>query len=130
MHFPHADAVSAIITFGLVVCSTGMTRDNNPGGSDGAPGRQQSPRRRAFFGADVAPLPEMREVVALGSGASPVRSAKSASLTRLILRTERIKAARTAAQRERRRVSSAVACYSLLLTQRVLFSRPILYTRY
>ena len=54
-----------------------MTRDNNSGGSDGAPRRQQSPRRRGFFGAD-APLPEMPEVVGLASGATPVRSAKSA----------------------------------------------------
>ena len=67
-----------------------MARDNNPGGSDGAPGGQPSPRRRAFFGADAAPLPEVPEVVALGSGATPVCSAKSVSLARLLLRTERV----------------------------------------
>ena len=45
----------------------------------------------------------------------PVRFAKSVPLNRLILRTERLKAARTAAQRERRRESSAEVTLVCLL---------------
>ena len=90
--------------------------DNAPGGSDGVPAEQPSPPRRSLFGADAAPMPEVPKVVAIGSGAMPVRSTKSVPFSRLRLSSERVTKAkaRATAQRVYRSAADVRRACSLL----------------
>ena len=90
--------------------------DCAPGGSDDVPGGQACPRRKSFFRADVAPMPEVPEVVAIGSGAMPVNSAKSVVSSRLRLSSERVTEAKAwiAAQRMYRSDADVTRACSLL----------------